>query len=64
MPRSSDLPANNPSRLIEQLKRQLDEPAVHQMLHDHADQRVDITFRVTRRGAVKGPVFTIVRLPG
>lgn len=59
----SDLPPNNPDRLIEELKRQLDHPDVRQMLHDHGDARIDITFRISRRATVKGPQFTVVRLP-
>lgn len=58
----SDLPANNPSRLIEELKRQLDTPRVYEILAREGHSQVDITFRVSRRATVRGPRFTITEI--
>lgn len=57
LPNRLDLPGNNPAALIDELKRQLDSPAVHAFLHDHGDGAIDITFRTSRRRIIAGPRF-------
>ncbi len=60
--RRSELPANNPTRLIDELKRQLDKPEVHEFLRLHGHERVDVVFRIARRQAVVGPQLTLTKL--
>ncbi len=61
--RRSQLPGNNPTKLIEELKRQLDLPWVHDMLRLHSEDAMDVIFRVSRRQAVAGPKIVLHKMP-
>ncbi len=57
------MPGNNPTKIIDALKRQLDAPYVHDMLRLHSEDTMDVIFRISRRQAVSGPKITLHKLP-
>lgn len=61
--RRSSLPANNPTKIIEQLQRQLDTPFVRDFLKANSGDTLDIVFRISRRQVVSGPKLTVSKLP-